>query len=206
MASMGDAKRTYSQQEVTEILKRALRQQGLREQELAHDDLVQMAGEVGIDRDALERATAELAQTQAEELARTNESRELSEERGRQLQRFTSSLVTFGVAALVYFLVAKKLGLPVWVLWVLIGWGALVLLRLRHVLFPQERLQRRKRRQQRWLAREQRRAQHRAAAAHVAAEVPKEFERVVQAGVAALLGVAARKIEEHAGRKAGRRP
>src|SRR5260221_13735718 len=73
-------KHTYTQDEVTEILKRALRQQGLRNQTLSHDELVQMADEVGIDRESLEAATTDLAQSRAEELRESDEARELAEE------------------------------------------------------------------------------------------------------------------------------
>jgi hypothetical protein len=258
-------KQTYTQKEVTEILKRALRQQSLREQELGHDDLAEMAAEVGIDKDALDRATTELVQSQAEDAARRTQAEALSAERGRQLARFSSGLVAFLVAGGVFYVLNKQVPLPEWVFWVLGGWGVLILLRLRHVLFPQERLEQRRKREARWLERQQRREQRHAwknhlkraftaqlgpspapqtgqaaapeqAAAHERAAAPgqagspqragqagspgqagqagspgqagqasREFENAVQAGVAALLGVAARKIQEHAARNSGRR-
>ena len=81
-------RRTYSQEEVTEILKRALRQQSLRNNQLSHDELVEMANEVGIDRDSLDAATADLAQTRQTELVQHDEARELAEERTRRFNRF----------------------------------------------------------------------------------------------------------------------
>src|SRR6266498_851360 len=104
-----DSKRTYSQEEVTEILKRALRQQSLRNQNLSHDELVEMAGEVGIDREALEAATTDLAQTRAEELARQNEARELADERSRLFNKFVSSLLTYVIVnAILYFVDRRR--------------------------------------------------------------------------------------------------
>ena len=64
-------KRTYTQEEVTEILKRALRQQSLQGERLSHDELVQMADEIGIDRASLEAASLDLAQTRADDVRRS---------------------------------------------------------------------------------------------------------------------------------------
>src|SRR5580765_5185484 len=86
------SKRTYTQQEVTEILKRAMKQQSLQKQGLSHEELVEMANEVGIDRAAVESATAELVETRADELARQESARELAEERSRLFTGFVSSL------------------------------------------------------------------------------------------------------------------
>lgn len=48
------APRTYTEQEVAEILKRAMAQ-GLKAEALSHDDLVEMARELDIDPRALDR-------------------------------------------------------------------------------------------------------------------------------------------------------
>src|SRR6266849_6495489 len=100
--------RTYTQEEVNEILKRALRQQSLRGSQLSHAELVEMAGEVGIDRESLEAATADLAEARATELVQSNEARELAEERTRRFSRFVSSLFTYLlVGAALYFISLK---------------------------------------------------------------------------------------------------
>ncbi|HEX9296866.1 MAG TPA: 2TM domain-containing protein [Polyangiaceae bacterium] len=204
-----DSKRTYSQEEVTEILKRALRQQSLRNQNLSHDELVEMAGEVGIDREALEAATTDLAQTRAEELARQNEARELADERSRLFNKFVSSLLTYVIVNAILYFVDRRFTGGTWYYWVLLGWGIGLLFQLRRLFFPEESLRRRKLREwkhtQKLERRMERQARHRrlreafepGVSAERLTQGAKEFETAVQAGVAALLTVAARKIQAH---------
>lgn len=216
-------RRTYTQQEVTEILKRAMKQQSLKEQDLSHDELLEMADEVGIDRAALESATVDLAESRADELAREEDARELAQERSRLLEGFAFSLLVYlGVGAMLYFVDTRFTG-GTWYYWVLMGWGIGLLFRLRSVFFPRHSLERRKKREAKMARRLERRAlreaRHRqlreafgvhgggqsdpreaeARARQVEAGA-REFENAVQAGVAALLTVAARKITEHAAR------
>jgi len=94
---------TYTPEEAAEILKRALKQQSMKDQGLTHDELVEMAAEVGIDRGALEAATADVTEARASELARQSEARDLSEERARLLGRFMSSLLVYVVVNLILF-------------------------------------------------------------------------------------------------------
>ena len=54
--AMAAPRPTYTPEEAAEILKRALKQQSMKDQGLSHDELVEMAAEVGIDRGALETA------------------------------------------------------------------------------------------------------------------------------------------------------
>jgi len=205
-------RRTYSQEEVTEILKRALKQQNLRSEVLSHDELVEMADEVGIDRDAIESATADLAQTRAAELLRQTEGRELAEERTRLLGRFMSSLFWYLVIGGVLFFIDRRFTGGTWYYWVLLGWGIALAFRLRRVFFPEDSLRRRKEKElkhaRRLERRAERQARHRRLSEGLRAGGPaemvnagaREFETAVQAGVAALLTVAARKIQEHAAR------
>jgi hypothetical protein len=217
---MPPQKGTYTQEEVTEILKRALHQERLGDRQLSHQELVEMAAEIGIGRDALDAATTELAQRQVSDLAARTQANELAQERSRQLTAFVSSLVSLlGIGALVYLLQAR-LGLGVWVYWVLLAWGILVVLRLRHVVFPQEKLARRKRKERRMLEREEKKARRaafreemrrrlRGGPSFAQAEIERgaqEFEQAVQVGVSALLSAAARKIQEHAERSRRNRP
>ena len=205
---MSDSRPTYTQDEVTEILKRALKAQSLRNKVLTHDELVEMAGEVGIDKDALDSATAELAQVKAEELVRQTEATELATERARLFASFVWSLVIYLAVNAVLFVIDKRFTGGTWYFWVLLGWGIGLLLQLRRVFFPYASLQRRKRREWKMKERLERRAARAARyrrfhekltdGASVARELEqgaKEFETAVQAGVAALLGVAAKKIE-----------
>jgi hypothetical protein len=203
-------RRTYSQEEVTEILKRAMRQQSLRTEVLSHDELLEMADEVGIDRGAVDAATADLVQTRAGDLARKSEAGELAEERARRFNRFVSSLFTFLIIGVVLYLVDRRSGGASWWQWPIAGFGIALAFQLRGVFFPHEGLERRRRREwkherrrARWAEREERRLgrtrgslEPRSPAAVQAGA--KEFEAAVQAGVAALLTVAARKLQAHA--------
>jgi 2TM domain len=212
---MGDSGRTYKQEEVTEILKRALKAQSMRDKVLSHDELVEMAAEVGIDKAALEAATTELAQSKADELARQGEVHELAAERARLFSRFVLSFVNYIVINTLLFFIDRRFTGGTWFYWVLIGWGLLLLLQIRNIVFPQASLARRRHREwkdQQRLARRAAREERRrrlqdkiadgVATAQAIEHGAKEFENAVQAGVAALLGVAARKIRETADRHA----
>jgi 2TM domain len=210
---MGDSQRTYSQDEVTEILKRALKAQSLRNKVLSHDELVEMAAEIGIDKDALDSATAELAQTKADDLVRQNEAAELATERARLFAHFVWSLATYLAVNTALFFVDIHFTGGTWYYWVLLGWGIGLLFQLRSVLLPHASLARRQRKEARRRERLERRAARAEArrrilgtftsgadAARELTHGAKEFENAVQAGVAAMLGVAARKIRDHAER------
>ena len=102
---MSNAKPTYSQAEVNEIIRRALDKQAERQDHLNHADLVAIADEVGIDRESLERATAELAQTRVSRLSRQDEAKEIAEERTIQLKRFGASLLSHVVMNGVFYFI-----------------------------------------------------------------------------------------------------
>jgi len=205
---------TYTPEEAAEILKRALKQQSMKEQGLSHQDLIEMAAEVGIDQGALETATSDVVQARAGELARQTEARELAEERARLLNRFVPSLLAYIVVNVLLFFIDMRFTHGTWYFWVLLGWGIGIAFQVRSVFFPQASLERRKRHEQRRALKAARRAEReerrqrfaRVFGAHDgnpalnAAQARNEFETAVQSGVAALLQVAARKIHEHAER------
>jgi hypothetical protein len=91
-----------------------------------------------------------------------------------------------------------------WFKWPLLGSAIFLTIRLRNVLAPHDKLMRRRRKEARKREREQRRAA-RAAWKHQLfsdgqnpSQGTNEFEKVVQTGVAALLEIASRKLDEHA--------
>jgi 2TM domain len=204
---------TYTPEEAAEILKRALKQQSMKDQGLTHQDLVEMAAEVGIDRGALETATADVVGARADELARQTEARELAEERARLFNRFVSSLLVYVLVNTLLYLIDRKFTHGTWFYWVLFGWGIGLAFQLRSVFFPRASLESRKRHELRRAMKAERRAARHARrqriaqvfgagqshAAH-AAQARNEFEAAVQTGVAALMQAAARKIQEHAER------
>ena len=111
--------------------------------------------------------------------------------------------VLFGLFLLQFALVWTRLWLP----WPLLGSAILLTLRLRHVLAPYDRMLRRRRKEERQREREQRRAARAAWKQRLFSEIKspsdnaKEFEKVVQSGVAALLEIASRKLDEHKSRQ-----
>jgi hypothetical protein len=216
-----------------------MKQQTLQKQGLSHEELVEMAGEVGIDRAAVESASAELAETRADELAREKDANDLAEERARLFNRFVSSLLFYLVLCGALFFIDTKFTGGQWYYWPALGCAIALFFNLRRVLFPHASLMRRRARELKRAQREQRRAlrharhrqirqafgleppvgmnlpagsavadpfeaeinARRAAAAEAEAAInagAREFETAVQAGVAALLNVAARKIQDHA--------
>jgi hypothetical protein len=207
-------RQTYTPEEAAEILKRALKQQSMKDQGLTHDELVEMAAEVGIDRGALEAATQDVTEARAGELARQAEARELSEERARLFNRFVSSLLVYVIVNALLYFIDMRFTHGTWFFWVLLGWGIGLALQLRSVLFPQGSLQSRKRRELRRAMKAERRAARHArrqrvaqifgadVSAHAvdAVQARAEFETAVQTGVAALMQAAARKIQAHAER------
>jgi hypothetical protein len=196
----------YTQEEVNEILRRALAQEATRESVLSHDELVEIASEAGIDRSALDRAMADLAQEEMRALARKDEAAEINAERMVQLKRFLASLASHGALnTFLYFFATHFLG-GTWYVWPLLGSGILLTLQLRHVLFPYDKVLRRRKREQRQRERERRAAMRaewskRILGAGGPSEKVKAFEKVVEKGVSALLAIAERKLDEHKARE-----
>ena len=195
---------TYSQEEVNEIIRRALDKQAGREGHLDHDDLVAIADEVGIDRASLERATADLAQARERNLFQQSEAQEIAAERKIQLKRFSATLLSHAVMNAVFYVVDTRFFGGVWFKWPLLGSAILLSFRLRNLLAPHDKLLRRRRNEQKRSERERRRVEREAWRQRSyfdgqnRSEGTKEFEKVVQAGVATLLEIASRKLDEHA--------
>jgi hypothetical protein len=201
---MADSNRTFSQEEVNEIIRRALDDQLRHDRVLSHDDLVEVAAEAGIDRRALDEATMQLAQQRTQALIRQDEAREIAAERMIQLKQFGSSFVSLSVlCGFLYFTQTTYLG-GAWFHWPLMGAGVILAFKLRHVIFPYDKVMKRRRQQEQQRERERRRAERDAWKQKIFSdggkaitEGAKEFEKVVQTGVTALLKIAARKLEEH---------
>ena len=201
---MSDTKPTYSQAEVNEIIRRALDKQAERADHLDHDDLVAIADEAGIDRESLERATAELAQDRDRRSSIADEAKEIAAERGIQLRSFGASLISHAVMNGIFYYLDTRFFGGTWFKWPLLGSAILLALRLRNVIAPYNKLMQRRRKEKRRRQREKRQAARAAwkqrllANARSPSDNAQEFERVVQSGVAALLDIASRKLDEHA--------
>jgi len=207
---MDGSKPSYTQEEVNEILRRALVQEARQESVLSHQDLVEVATEAGIDSSSLDQAIADLAQEHLRELDRKGEAADIAAERKVQLKRFLASLLSHATINGFLYLVATRLLGGSWWVWPLLGSGVLLALKLRNVVFPYEKVLRRQKRERRRREQERRAALRSGWSNRIfapSADPSKAFDNVVQKGVSALLAVAERKLDEHRSRdKAARRP
>lgn len=209
---MSNAKPTYSQAEINEIIRRALDKQAEQEGHLGHDDLVAIANELGIDRESLERATTELAQTRVSRRSRQDEAKDIAEERTIQLKRFGATFLSHAIMNVVFYYLDTRFFSGTWFRWPLLGSAILLTLRIRHVVAPYDKLARRRKKEEQLREREQRRAARAAWKERLfsdgksPSDNAKEFEKVVQSGVAALLEIASRKLDEHKSRQERDKP
>lgn len=201
---MADGARSYSDDELAAILRRALEKQAAGSEGFGHDDLIAAAREVGLDDDAVEQAISELSHERS--LADIREAI-----RQRRREKWLRHLVTYlavvgGLLGMHFFA-----GAGAWVFYVAFGWGIGLALdtysKLRQptdeeVHKERERLNRHERRKRQAEARREakrRRAEERAArkARKVRrGEAGEQLERVIEDGVTLLLGVAAKKLRE----------
>jgi hypothetical protein len=201
--STGDTRPRYSREEVDEILRRAAERTHEAGDELEHEDLVAAAREAGIAVGALEHAATELA-------TRREEKKWVDAWDARRKRRFSSHLVTWAVVNLGLFLLDIAGGPGFWFVWPLISWGIFVALHgVRALPAPtpeqvekvarkeRRRLESERKREERRRARESLRQKIRSASGGRGAS---DFERAVEAGVSALLEVAARRIDAATGR------
>lgn len=195
---MADSKRRYSEQEMKEILHRALE----REQEedgITHEEMLAAASEIGVDRAAIDEAVADIA-AKKKMLAQADaatESKKLVERDARRagLHAFFRSLVTYLVIGGGLYFVYQRFPGSSWYFWMMLFWGIGVALQLTRVFFPhagKENTRRARRNLERQARRDKKREAKRAMREGEAA-----FERAVTNGVAHLLSVAAKHIDEH---------
>jgi hypothetical protein len=198
---VADEGRTYSDAELEAVLRRALEREVGSSEGFGHEELMAAAREVGLDERAVERAIEELASEREETRLRAGL-------RKRHVQRWLRHLVSYG-AVVGGLLTLHALGLAgPWVLWVAVGWGVgLVLDTYAKLRAPSEaelaRERRRANRKARRLAKAQaereahrRRAEAQASKQRRRAENAAQLERVIDEGVALLLGAARRKLSE----------
>lgn len=196
--------RSYTDEELEAILRRALERQAADGDGFGHDELVAAAREVGLDEDAVERAIDELSHERGEAEIRDSLRR-------RRRQAWMRHLVTY-VAVVGAFLGLHALGLfGTWVYLVAFGWGiGMVLDTYSKLRAPTDeevererlRLNRHERRKARAEARREakrRRAEDRAERrkrVERRSDASQQLERVIDEGVSLLLSAAARKIRE----------
>lgn len=175
--------RNYKDGEVDAILQRALSEQG----DIDHDDLVAAASEIGVSRDAIERAVERLDE-------RTEEADAVAEARQKRKQRFQASMMTFVIVNIFLFAIDFLSGGGWWFYWPLLSWGMLMALQGAKLLQPEPVpkaliKQRRKAKKNAQKAAIERQRKDRSAAA------AKRFEDAVDGGVTALFDALAKRIE-----------
>lgn len=175
--------RNYKDSEVDAILHRALSEQG----DIAHDDLVAAASEIGVSRDAIERAVERLDE-------RSEEVDAIAEARQKRKQRFQASMMTFVIVNIFLFAIDMLTGGGWWFYWPLLSWGMLMALQGAKLLQPEPvpktliKQRRKAKKSARKAAIEQQRKDRGAKAA-------KRFEDAVDGGVTALFDALAKRIE-----------
>lgn len=189
------AGRNWSQEEVEEILRRAIERQQKTEaarEGTSHEDLLAAAREVGIDPSSVEAAAADLAK----ETAPADAPKALAK-RGEKWPRFLRALVSFAAPTGFLLLLHQLTGDFGWARWVAFGLGLGFVLKSIKIFFPtDEDAAEDVRGAMRKAAREERRARRRAQK-EARRQTEREFEEAVEAGVHALLGIAAKKIREN---------
>jgi hypothetical protein len=119
--------REYTKEETDAILARAAELQ--RGERTTHDELVAAAGEVGISRDAVEKATAEVLGGRRDRAA-------LAAQRARAWRQFLAHLVPYVmVSALLGFINYLTTSFP-WALIVMLAWGVGLASHLLAVVLP----------------------------------------------------------------------
>lgn len=201
---MADGARSYSDDELAAILRRALEKQAAEGGGFGHDDLIAAAREVGLDDAAVEQAIRELSHE-----------RSLADIAGaikkRRREKWLRHLITYlavvgGLLGMHFFA-----GAGAWVFYVAFGWGIGLALdtygKLRaptdqEVHRERDRLNRHERRRREAEARREakrRKAEEKAARRsrkHQRSEASENLERVIEEGVTLLLGAAAKKLRE----------
>ncbi|HKO92776.1 MAG TPA: 2TM domain-containing protein, partial [Polyangiaceae bacterium] len=118
--------RTYSDEQVREILRRAV-ERGAGTGGIERDDLIAAAADVGIDRDAVHAAIVEL-----ESEGEVKE--ELAKLRGERRRSLASNFGTWAIVSSGLFGIDWATGGGWWFYWPLGGWGILLLLELKGLL------------------------------------------------------------------------
>ena len=150
MADAGGKRETggvYSHEEVDEILKRALERQQASASGVRRDELVEAAGEVGIDAADVDAAIREV---EAERHIGKQAIVDVGADRKRELFAFYRHLGIYLVVNAALFLMDTLSSGGHWFYWPLLGWGIGVGAHAVNVLFPKEsNRERRARRQKR---------------------------------------------------------
>ncbi len=114
------AQRSYSREEMEEILRRAAERTHEAEDAVRHEDLVAAAREVGIDPSAIDDALVELG---AQRTAEDAEKRWRAQARRRFVSHFSTYAIVMAFLGALNYLVTPAI---LWAVWIALGWGLAV--------------------------------------------------------------------------------
>lgn len=191
----------YTEDEVREILRRAVERDADRRGDLSHEDLRAAAAEIGIDPAAVDAAAAEVS-------LEREIGAEITRARDAKVSSFRRHLFVYVVVNALLAAIDLLGGGATWFFWPLLGWGAFVALQAGRLVgrdHAAERKAAKKRvKKRRASERRRRRRQDERRARRERSEARRrageEFEQAVEAGVEALLGAVTRKVESAARR------
>jgi hypothetical protein len=136
---MAEPPPTYTRDEMDAILKRAIERQQAKSEEIAHEDLVAAAGEVGIPREEVEAAARDVAAEKAERGAAAPAVAPaaiptLDDGRARAVQRLRQRAITFFALSMFFFFIGRETGAGWWI-WPVFGMGISLIIQASRVLF-----------------------------------------------------------------------
>src|SRR5689334_22237841 len=117
-----EQKRSYSREEVEEILARALSRHG-NPDKVDHRELLEAAKEVGIPAADLEAAAAEIAQERAQQAEQNLDREDLLARRHRARRGFEWHLAVFILVNAFLYVIDRLTTGGIWFFWPLLGWG-----------------------------------------------------------------------------------
>ncbi len=220
------AQRSYTRDEMEEILRRAAERTQQAEDGVRHDDLVAAAREVGIDPGAIDEALAELGEEKTVEAAAARWTRDA---RRAFVSHFSTYAIVMAFLGSLNYLTTP--GVP-WALWVALAWGMGVAFSARRALLAPstEQVERLMAREEKRAAKKARReAQKQAAEAWrrrwkelgdeariasearkrrgtVLAQAEKEIDRAIEEGVTALVSALGKRAASAAQTLSGEPP
>lgn len=196
-----DQPRAYSDDEVEQILRRALQKQAEQEGKLGHEELMAVAREVGLDPSVVERTVGEVREQREQE-------KHIADWKARRKRRFAAHALNFLGVSLLLLAINLLTGGQLWFYWPVLFMAFTVAMhgvRLlthdtppQHVLDGQGHLSRKERRKlqarAKREARRQARARHREARRSSSRRLEDELEEAIEEGVHSLLRMVAKGI------------
>jgi hypothetical protein len=181
------SERSYSEDEVREILRRAVDRDAGQSGQLDRARLVAAAQEIGIDPAAIDHAILDIERDRAVDL-------ELTSLRLERRHDFISSLSTWGIVNSGLFAIDWANGGGWWFYWPLTVWGMMLMLRYKGLLFKND-IKDRRQAASKLEARQVELA--RQAAKQRRKSKGRQLEEVIERGVDLLVAAAARRLDSN---------